>query len=57
MVNGSWQEMVVGLIGFIIVVAILIGLVVLVGSSIDWPAGDEPSDPNAILHITQLSRG
>ena len=54
MVNGSWQEMAVGLIGFIIVVAILIGLAVLVASSIDRPAGDEPSDPNTILHLIQL---
>ncbi|KKL89967.1 hypothetical protein LCGC14_1909400 [marine sediment metagenome] len=54
MVNGSWQEMVVGLIGFIIVVAILIGLTYLVVNAIDWGQGDEPSDPNTILHLIQL---
>lgn len=51
MVNGSWQEMLVGIIGFILVVAIIIGLAVLVASSIDWPTDGEPADPNAILHI------
>ena len=51
MVNGSWQEMVVGVIGFILVVAILAGLTYVVVSAIDWPTDGEPSDPNAILHI------
>ncbi len=51
MVNGSWQEMIVGILGFILVVAIIIGATYLVVSAIDWPADGEPSDPNAILHF------
>ena len=51
MVNGSWQEMVVGIIGFILIVAILIGLTYLIVNAIDWGEGD-PEDANAILQIT-----
>ena len=53
MVNGSWQEMVVGVIGFILVVAILLGLAYLVVTAIDWPTDGEPRDPNTIRHIIQ----
>ncbi len=49
----EWQEWVVGILGFLLIVAIIIGIVVLVASSL--PTDGEPSDPNAILHI--LSRG
>jgi hypothetical protein len=45
--------MVVGVIGFILIVAILIGVVVLIASSVDWPTDGEPGDPNAIRHIIQ----
>ncbi len=50
----EWQEWVVGILGFLLIVAVLIGILVLLGS-IDLPADGEPNDPNAILHI--LSRG
>ena len=55
MVNGSWQEMVIGILGFLLIVAVLIGLTWLVASSIDWSTDGEPSDPNAILHILSRS--
>ena len=44
-------EWVVGILGFLLIVAILIGLTVLVASSIDWPSDGEPSDPNTIRRI------
>lgn len=50
-------EWAVGILGFLLVVAILVGLAVLIASSIDWPTDGEPSDPNAILHIMAQGYG
>ena len=50
----DWENLVAGILGFLLIIAILIGLVVLLGS-IDWPTDGEPNDPNAIRRILSRS--